>query len=164
MGRRMTVATPVTSAVGALLDELLGDQFEAAFVYGSVARGTAGSQSDIDTFVITRAEIGPERRREIATRAVSLQADLGYQPDLEYPVEIFSVGQCVDLLHDVQTLRVLTAAGGGGELDAMTFNNDCLEVLRALLNRRLVIRDSPVLVSLTALANHRLGNAGASIE
>lgn len=88
-----------------------------------------------------------------------LQFDLGYQPDAEHPIEIFAVPACVEALHEGLSLRALWTAARGEVLDPMTLNSDYLEILRALLNPRLVVFDSPALDSLSTLAVNRLERA-----
>ncbi|MGH3468286.1 MAG: nucleotidyltransferase domain-containing protein [Thermocrispum sp.] len=156
MGRLVRPPAEITDAIRDLIQRLLGERVEAVFVYGSVAAGAATPHSDIDTFVISRVELPHQAAVEFRAECIRLQVELGYKPDLEYPVEIFSVRGCVDALHEVLTLRALTTAARGEVLDAMTHSSDCLEVLRALLYPRLVVIDSPVLDSLTRLAAGRV--------
>jgi predicted nucleotidyltransferase len=71
---------------------LLGDTPVAgAFVYGSVARGTATSASDIDVFVLLERPLNPTTTASLRKAFADLQLRLGYQPDLEYPVELFTI-------------------------------------------------------------------------
>ena len=62
-----------------------------AFIYGSVARGTATSASDIDVFVLLEHPLDPATTAYLRSAFVELQLRLGYQPDLEYPVELFTI-------------------------------------------------------------------------
>lgn len=159
MGGPVRPQTEVIEAVRSLLDSHLGARVEAAFVYGSVVAGTATADSDIDTFVIPRVDLPEQLSSELAAKCTQLQLDLGYRPDREHPVEIFSVRVCVEALHEVLTLRALFTAARGDVLDPMTLNSDCLEILRAMLYPRLVVIDSPILDSLTRIALGRLDRA-----
>lgn len=143
----------------ATVAEHVGDDLEASFVYGSVAAGTAGPESDLDCVVLTRHQLDAERLTGLRAAFVTLQRRLGYQPDLKYPVEVFAVAEAEQALHEPLLLRALTTAGRGDHLDSMTLESDCLEVLRALLNTRVTVADSVILDSLTRLAAHRLDHA-----
>lgn len=149
----------IVGAVHTLLSGHLGDELEAAFIYGSVAAGTAGPRSDLDCFVLTRGELSAGRAERLQTAFADLQRDLGFTPDPIYPIEIFATTLAVAALDEPLLLRALTTAALDDHLDDMTLNSDCVEVLRALLNVRLPIDDSVVLDSLTVLARHRLVNA-----
>lgn len=70
----------------------------AAFIYGSVARGTATAGSDIDVFVLLEHPLAPAAAVSVRTAFVELQLRLGYRPDLEYPVELFTVEAASDAL------------------------------------------------------------------
>ncbi|HEX8346922.1 MAG TPA: nucleotidyltransferase domain-containing protein [Actinoplanes sp.] len=125
----------------------------SAFVYGSVAAGRAGPGSDIDCFVITASDLdGPQHRRLDAGFA-ELQRTLGYTPDPDYPIEIFSVGACQAALRSSELDRMLTAAAVAGGMDRRMAESDEVEVLRALLDRRLVLRHAEVLDVLTTQAH-----------
>jgi predicted nucleotidyltransferase len=149
----------VVDEIRCLLDRELGEQVEAAFIYGSVAGGRANATSDVDTFVVLRSNPTPTRRNELQAMFAAAQRSLAYVPDLDHPVEIFSVESCVHALHEPLTLRALYTAGRGDYLDQMTLDSDCLEILRALIDDHLTITDSLVLHSLTALAERRLVHA-----
>lgn len=144
-----------------LLDGQLGDRTEAAFVYGSIAAGKATAHSDIDLFVITRDVLAATHRTTIQSTARSWQRKLGFQPDHQHPIELFSIDACVEALHAPLLLRALYSAGRGDTLDPGTFDSDCLEVLRAMLNPHLLVRDSPVLASLVTLAHQRFDHASS---
>lgn len=76
-----------------ILAILAGIPVVGAFVYGSVARGTATAESDIDVFLLLEAEQPPDRTAALRAAFVDLQRRLGYRPDVEYPVELFTLDQ-----------------------------------------------------------------------
>lgn len=129
-------------AIGRALD---GIDVVAAFVYGSVAAGTAGPGSDVDTFVLLAADPG-EHRPRLRAAFHELQERLGCTPDPEYPVELFAVAAATAALDAVE--RAL-AAGTAGALDP---TGDEREVVRALTGPRLVLRGAPELDLLTERA------------
>jgi predicted nucleotidyltransferase len=133
-----------------LLTEHLGAAF-VAFIYGSVAADRAGPSSDIDCFVITAGEIGAPQRRQLVAEFAELQRALGFTPDLDYPIEIFSAEACHAILQSTALNHMLTAAMAAN-LDRGAADSDDMEVLRALLDRRLVLRHAPVLDRLTTQA------------
>lgn len=143
------------------LAEHLDTHLEAAFIYGSVARGTAGPDSDIDALVMTRTELPPEQLAEVRRICASLQRQLGYRPDAHSPVEVFSVEQCLCALRGVLVLRAVYCAAIGRDIDTMTLETDDLEILRAMLDVRMPIVESPLLDSLTRLATDHVGAIAA---
>lgn len=147
----------VVEAVRHLLDGV--DGIEGAFVYGSVARGTAHRGSDIDLFVVTVAALAPPARTCLHSAAEQLQRVLGYRPDPVHVVEIFPAARCADALTGPLVLRATHMAAGGRAVDRITLDSDDLEILRALQDQRLVARSSPVVDGLTALARHQVTTA-----
>ena len=139
-----------------LLAEHLGDTLVSAFVYGSVAAGRAGPDSDIDCFVITADDLGEPQRRLLSAEFAKLQGTLGFTPDPDYPIEVFSAAACQATLRSSELDRMLTAAIVGG-MDSQTAESDEVEVLRALLDRRLVLRHAAVLDDLTTQAHALVG-------
>jgi hypothetical protein len=137
----------------------LGPDLEAAFVYGSVARGAATTASDIDTFLITRNEPPVLLRKKLDDAFIRLNTEFGYRSDPGYPVEIFSVGTCEHALAGPLVLRAIDTAAREGTLDRQTHDSDDLEILRALLDQRILVINSPILESLTAIARQRLSTA-----
>src|SRR5258708_20631937 len=87
-----------TASINSFLEEQLGDELAATFIYGSVASGRAHPGSDIDCFVITVRELTSDHRGRTAMRFAELQRNLGFTPDPDYPVEIFSIPPCDSLL------------------------------------------------------------------
>ena len=69
-----------------------------AFIYGSVARGTARVGSDIDVFVLLDEPLDFPMIASLRSAFVDLQRRLGYQPDLEYQVELFTIEAAGDAL------------------------------------------------------------------
>lgn len=137
---------------------------EGAFVYGSVARGTARPGSDIDLFVVTVAPLGPEVRARLHSAAARLQHALGYEPDPIHVVEAFPTGYCADVLTGPLVLRATHMAADGRAIDRITLDSDDLEILRALQDRRLVVRPSPVIDGLTALASRQVTAAALRLD
>lgn len=140
--------SPVTS----FLDNQLGDTLVAAFIYGSVAAGRNHSESDIDCFVLTGSEVARDTRQHVGRGFAELQRQLGFTPDPDYPIEIFSVATCEFLLADTLLDTAIWGAAIAGTIDAVLAESDAVEVLRALLDRRLVIRPARELDQLTARA------------
>lgn len=134
---------------------------EAAFIYGSVARGTAGPDSDIDALVMTRTTLPPEQLADLRRVLADLQRQLGYQPDADAPVEVFSVERCLCAVRGVLVLRAVYCAAIGREIDTMTLETDDLEILRAMLDARLPVVDSPLLDSLSRLATEHVNAVAA---
>ncbi|MFL6076975.1 MAG: nucleotidyltransferase domain-containing protein [Mycobacteriales bacterium] len=150
-GMGMRVRGAVNPApVASFLEEQLGDELAAAFIYGSVASGRARCGSDIDCFVITVRELASYRRHQVAVRFATLQRALGFSPDPEYPVEIFSIAACESVLAGAVMGRVLRDAALTRTIDPGLAESDDVEVLRALLDRRVVLRHAPVLDRLTS--------------
>jgi predicted nucleotidyltransferase len=141
------------SAITSLLQEHLASDLAAAFIYGSFAYGNARAGSDIDCFVLTSRELAPDHAGRLAARFAGLQRALGFTPDPDHPVEIFSVAACGSLLADATLATALRQASVTGTLDPRLAYGDPAEVLRALLDRRLVLRPAPVLDVLTTRAH-----------
>src|SRR5205823_1965420 len=139
---------PITS----LLDNQLGDPLVAAFIYGSVAAGRNHSDSDLDCFVLTGPEVPKETRQHVSCRFAELQRQLGFTPDPDYPIEIFSVAECETMLADPLLDTAIGGAAITGAMDPLLAESDAVEVLRALLDRRLVIRTADEPDQLTARA------------
>ncbi len=137
---------------------------EGAFVYGSVAHGTARRGSDVDLFVVTVTELGPQVRTHLRSAAEELQRGLGHRPDPVHVVEVFPTARCVDALNGPLVLRATHMAAEGRPIDRTTLDSDDLEILRALLDRRLTVRPSPVLDSLTDLARRRVTAAARRLD
>jgi hypothetical protein len=133
------------------LQDHLGTALNAAFVYGSVAAGRNGPDSDLDCFVLTHRDLGVDERRQTAAAFAALQRRLGFNPDPAYPVELFSIEACRTALSDPVLGRILTDAATAA-IEADIAQSDEMEVLRALLDRRLVVQHSTCLDALTAQA------------
>lgn len=158
----IAAADHVVEAVRDMLARL--DGVEGAFVYGSVAHGTARPGSDVDLFVVTVTDLRPEARAHLHSAAEGLQRDLGYRPDPVHVVEAFSTARCVDALTGPLVLRATHMAADGRPIDQVTLDSDDLEILRALLDRRLVVRPSPVLDGLTDLAHRQVTAAARRLD
>jgi predicted nucleotidyltransferase len=133
------------------LVEHLGATLTAAFVYGSVAAGRAGASSDLDCFVVTKCDLDDAQRLQIGSGFTRLQQRLGFRPDPAYPIELFSANTCRTVLADARLESLLSAAAARG-VDKHVAESDEVEVLRALLDQRLVVRPAAVLDELTAQA------------
>ncbi|MFD0404123.1 nucleotidyltransferase domain-containing protein [Kitasatospora sp. NPDC127116] len=131
----------------------------AAFVYGSVATGHAGPGSDIDCFVMLDNLPDPGTREQLRVGFGRLQTALGYTPDLNYPIEVFSVEQCLAALSSATTHRALGQACSQAALCEDLAETDAVEVLRAMLGTRLTVRSAPQLDDLTRLAQELLAEA-----
>lgn len=95
------------------------------FVYGSAARGTAGEESDIDTLLVTKEDVTDAQRSALSASYAQLQRRLGYTPDAVYPLELWSVRECLQ------------------HLSATDPDDDARELAFALTDDRLVVVDSP---------------------
>jgi predicted nucleotidyltransferase len=155
-------AGAVVEAAQRLLDRF--DCIDSAFVYGSVAHGTARPGSDVDLFLITVTEPDADVRTRLHAAAERLQRELGYRPDPAHPVEVFPASGCADALSGPLVLRATHMAAQGREIDRITLDSDDLEIVRALTDRRLNVRPSPVLDSLTDLARRQVGAAARRLE
>jgi len=159
------VTAPAGAVVEAAQRFLAGfDGIDAAFVYESVAHGTARPDSDVDLFLVTVAELAPDLRNRLLAGAAQLQRTLGYEPDPAHPVEVFSAARCVDALTGPLVLRATHMAACGNPIDRITLDSDDLEILRALHDRRLPVRTSPVLDSLTTLAHRQVTAAAHRLD
>lgn len=152
---RRRVSADVTGAIDRLLAERSCEAV-AAFVYGSVATGRAGPTSDVDTFVLLARPLPDEAVRELRTSFVDLQKQLGYVPDTDYPVELFTMEQVHTALTGTEVERAVEQSRSQEELDTGLAESDGVEILRALLGARLTVRPSPRLDELTALAGQVL--------
>jgi hypothetical protein len=123
----------------------------AAFIYGSVAARRNGPGSDLDCFVLTQRDLGQDELRRTNAAFASLQKKLGFTPDPAYPVELFSIHACRTILSDPALDQILTNATTTG-IEPDIVQSDQVEVLRALLDRRLVVQHSTCLDVLTAQA------------
>jgi hypothetical protein len=138
--------------VQAFLRSHVGDALVAAFVYGSAATGRAGPTSDIDCFILVHG-FSTELRERIAAPFAALQRSLGYTPDPEHPVEVFTVHQCRAALTGNLLRPLLAVAATTGQLAPAVAECDEVEILRALLDRRVVLQPATELDALTALAH-----------
>jgi predicted nucleotidyltransferase len=107
-----------------ILSLLKGTPVAAAFIYGSVAHGTATPNSDIDVFVVLEHELPDEQVAELRSRFHDVQRRLGYTPDLQFPVEIFSVAAIRDALAVVEP------------------DEDQQEIRRALTDKKIMLTGS----------------------
>lgn len=149
----------MSGAVVTAIDQLLTDQpydVVAAFVYGSVATARAGPSSDVDSCVLLAQPVSTAAACQLRTHFIQLQERLGYTPDPDYPVELFTVQQARAALVGNEVKRAMEHACTNGKLGSDLAESDDLEILRALLGARLTVRASPQLDDLTTLANQVL--------
>jgi hypothetical protein len=130
------------------LQEHLGAAVSAAFVYGSVAARRNGPGSDLDCFVLTQRDLDREERQRTRTIWAAVQRDLGFTPDPAYPVELFSTEACHTILASSELDAILRDAAMSG-IEPDVAQSDAVEVLRALLDQRLVVLHSACLDVLT---------------
>ncbi|MFI1163278.1 nucleotidyltransferase family protein [Streptomyces sp. NPDC020801] len=161
----------MTSTVTAAIDQYLHKMCPHAigvFIYGSVATGQAGPGSDIDCFVLLAEPETAETTTHLRSGFVELQRHLGYTPDPEYPIEVFTRQQCREALDSRTVRQAIQQARTHGHVDPELAASDEAEVLRALLGTRLTVRTCPQLDELTdhakqVVAQH-LGIPGAPAE
>lgn len=161
----------MTSIVTAAIDQYLRNtcpQAIGAFIYGSVATGRAGPGSDIDCFVLLAQPETAEMATQLRSGFAELQSDLGYTPDPEYPIELFTLQQCQEALNSSSVHQAIQQARMHGHVDPVLAASDEAEVLRALLGTRLTVRTCPQLRELTdhakrVVARH-LGSQGSPAE
>jgi predicted nucleotidyltransferase len=120
-----------------IIAELAGQPVVGAFIYGSVARGTATANSDIDVFVLLGTELPPAQIALLRNAFFDLQRRLGYLPDPEYPVELFAT----DTVREALTADVP--------------DEDQREVRRALVDTKIVLVRSAQLEEFIAMAGGR---------
>jgi Nucleotidyltransferase domain len=107
-----------------ILAPLKGAPVAAAFIYGSVAHGTATPDSDIDVFVVLEHDLPDHQVAELRSRFHDVQLSLGYTPDPQFPVEIFSVAAIRNALAVVEP------------------DEDQQEIRRALMGKRIMLTGS----------------------
>jgi predicted nucleotidyltransferase len=81
MNMNKSALMPILSALRQELQHVLGDRFEAAYLYGSRARGEACPDSDVDVLVVVR---GPFDYGDLIQRTSALISNLS----LEYETVI----------------------------------------------------------------------------
>ena len=69
----------ILKALHSGLAEILGDQLEAIYLYGSHARGEATSDSDIDVLIVIRDDFD---YGEMLDRTINFVADLSLEHDV----------------------------------------------------------------------------------
>lgn len=129
----------------AIARALEAEPVAAVFVYGSVAAGTDSVGSDVDTFVLLSEDVG-DRASRIRTEFVHLQRRLGYTPDLDHPVELFSTADATAALDAVER------AVRERSFDRLPIDGDEREVLHALTDARLPLHGGDDLDCLIARA------------
>ncbi|MFE9407321.1 nucleotidyltransferase family protein [Streptomyces sp. NPDC006704] len=142
----------MTSSVTAAVAQYLHDMCTGAigaFIYGSVATGRAGPDSDIDCFVLLVESGTADEMTRLRSGFAEVQRDLGYAPDPAFPVELFTVRQCHEALNSTSVRQAIQQALNGGRVDTKLAESDEVEILRALLGTRLPVRTCPELDELT---------------
>lgn len=89
------------------IEKYLGEEVDYAFVYGSVANGSATFDSDIDCFISLKKEDGPLVRSFISSH-MRLCEKFGFSVDVDYPVETFLSKKITDILDGEKTIAKLT--------------------------------------------------------
>lgn len=116
------------------------------FIYGSFAKGMQKKESDIDCFLISREALSYGKILELKNTAVACQIELGLVPDVEYPIEIFSIKECWNLLNIDYFFKWAEAGFLEDE------SNDSLEMLRALISKHNIVKNNEIFLSLTMTA------------
>lgn len=112
---------------------------DSVLIYGSVARGTATARSDIDVLVLLASPVDAAVLNQTRSDVAQAQMELGYLPDPDFPVEIF-------------TLARASAAVAAEDPD-----EDQAEIIRALTDDQVVLVESAALTRLTEAARQRSG-------
>ncbi|MFE6333976.1 nucleotidyltransferase domain-containing protein [Streptomyces sp. NPDC057798] len=161
----------MTITVTAAIDQYLHDTCPHAigvFIYGSIATGRAGPGSDIDCFVLLAESETAETTTRLRSGFAELQSRLGYTPDPDYPIELFTLQQCQEALDSSSVRQAVQQAQARGHVDPELAASDEAEVLRALLGTRLTVRACPQLDELTDHAKQvvaqQLGSPGSPAE
>lgn len=140
--------TRVEQEVAGFLHARLRGLLVAAFVYGSVATGRATAASDIDCFVMLRERLTRRSALPLRRGFAELQRRLGYTPDPEYPLELFTVGECYTATAGAAVACALDRYERTGVVEPAWRDCDDLEIVRALTGPRLPLAGEHVLVRL----------------
>jgi len=133
-----------------------------AFIYGSVATGAAGPHSDIDVFVVLNEQL-PYGQREIARAAfAALQRGLGFHPDPEFPVELFTLAECGTGLSSPRLQATIARLCRNEQASAAADETDAMEILRALVGRHIPVHQGPAFGDLVERAAELVRNAVAA--
>jgi predicted nucleotidyltransferase len=161
MGGLMTRPSEGTIAE-AVLAEVRLLPAAGAFIYGSVATGAAGPHSDIDVFVLLNVQL-PHGQQEITRAAfAALQHGLGFHPDPEFPVELFTLAECGTGLSSPRLHATIHRLCLNEQASAAADETDAMEILRALAGRHIPVRQSPALGELVERATELVRNAVAA--
>lgn len=112
---------------------------DSAFIYGSVARGTATPRSDIDLLVLLASPVDAGLVGQARSDVAQAQVELGYRPDPDFPVETFTLAQA------------------SAAVTAEDPDEDQAEIIRALTDEQVVLVESAGLTRLTEAARQRSG-------
>lgn len=138
----------VAKEVTGFLHTRLGELLVAAFVYGSVATGRATAASDIDCFVVLRERLTRRSALPLRHDFAELQRRLGYTPDPEYPLELFTIDECHAATAGATVACALDRYEQTGVVEPAWRECDDLEIVRALTGPRLPLAGEHVLVRL----------------
>lgn len=155
----------MTGQVVSAIDQFLTSEachVVGAFVYGSVATGQAGPTSDVDCFVLVDRPLTPEATHRFKSGFAELQQRLGYCPDVEYPVELFTVEHCRAALAGDELTQAIREVGWHGAVGPDLSEADAVEIFRALLGERITVQASAQLDELTMQARQVLSQHARS--
>lgn len=152
----------VEREVAGFLRTRLGDLMVAACLYGSVVTGHATAASDIDCFVALRERLPGRSASGLRRSFAGLQRRLGYAPDPEYPLELFTLGQCHTATAGAAIVHALDRYEQAGVVDPAWRDCDELEIVRALTGPRLPLAGEQVLARLADRARGAVAAALAA--
>lgn len=148
----------VGTNVLAYVNFFIGVDLLGCFLYGSYARGTHTPTSDLDCFVVTNKQIEDERIQYLRAGFITLQESLGFQPDVEFPIEVFTLDACERLLASPSLLELIDAGWRQGYSPVMSSEDDAVEMLRALISKKVVLCGPTIVKELEEAAWLALGS------
>jgi hypothetical protein len=144
--------------------DAFGPALLAGFIYGSVADATSGPHSDIDCFVLIGRVMPPRARLDAAAGFARLQRRLGFVPDPDFPIEVFTADACDAALDGPALATCLRPVAAGGVVVSETVESDDVEILRALLDTHLVLVENAALDRLVDRAERLVSEAFAVLD
>lgn len=84
---------------------LFGDNLVFGFVFGSFAKGRSKPESDIDMFICLKSR-SPQDEEKFIAWYIELHKKYGRQPDYEYPVEIMTHAELLNMEQALPTLTL----------------------------------------------------------
>jgi hypothetical protein len=147
----------VTLVDGWLRAHLSYERVECCFIYGSVARASDTQTSDLDTLLITTTDLPPYVVDALKISYSDFQRSVAFVPDPMYPLEIRSLRSCYAELTAIDNPAIKgTDFAEGGLADAA-------ELLRALTDQRITIRNNGCIEILTRLAEGIRAKLGCTL-